>query len=448
MTANRLRNILLLAFLITMVVVAIVYLYSVSGVEEAGLRASGTVESVEVLIAPEVAGRVEQVLVGEADLVDVGDPLVKLDTELLQAQRARAAAAVETAEAALRNAEANLAVVHTQVEITRRAARFEHMPVREEAWEEASPGEFELPIWYYVRSEEIAAAETEVRAALEELEEENASLEAFIEDLTMEDLLAAETRLVDARNRFLIADEVLERARRARDDQVLEDYAEQLYDAAEDELEAAQSDYEQLLSDKEAEDLLDVRARLAVVQERYDSALDRLAELQSGEFSLQVLVVEQSLEQAHAAVVQAEAALRQAAAELTVISLQLEKYTLYAPASGVVATRNVEPGEVVQPGVALMTLYQLEKMTITVFVPEDQYGRIILGQRVIVTVDSFPDETFSATVTHIADRAEFTPRNVQTQEGRRTTVFAVELVLEDLTGRLKPGMPADVDFGE
>lgn len=448
MTINRLRNILLFAFLTILVVVAIFYLYSVSGEEETGLRASGSVEAVEVVVAAEVAGRVELVMAGEGELVKVGDSLIILDDELLQAQRARAAAAVETAKAALRNAEANLAVMDVQAEITHRAARLEDLPARQDAWQVVAPGEFELPIWYFERPEEIEAAEAEVEAALEGLEEEKANLEELLDDSTMKDLLEAEARLVNARSRFLVADEVLERARRARDDEELEDYAEQFYDAAEDELEAAQSDYEQNLSDKEAEDLLEVRARLAVAQERYDSARDRLAELQGGEFSLQVRAAEQSLEQAQAVIAQAEAALRQASAELAVISLQLEKYTLYAPTSGVVATRNIEPGEVVQPGVTLMSLYQLDQMNITVFVPEDRYGRIRLGQRAIVTVDSFPQETFTATVIRVADQAEYTPRNVQTDEGRRTTVFAIELVLEDPTGRLKPGMPADVDFGE
>jgi hypothetical protein len=65
-----------------------------------------------------------------------------------------------------------------------------------------------------------------------------------------------------------------------------------------------------------------------------------------------------------------------------------------------------------------------------------------------MTVDSFPDETFTATVTRIADQAEFTPRNVQTEDGRRATVFAIDLALLDPTGRLKPGMPADVEFVE
>jgi HlyD family secretion protein len=49
-------------------------------------------------------------------------------------------------------------------------------------------------------------------------------------------------------------------------------------------------------------------------------------------------------------------------------------------------------------------------------------------------------------VSRIADKAEFTPRNVQTEEGRSTTVFAVELALSNPGGLLKPGMPADVTF--
>jgi multidrug resistance efflux pump len=79
-------------------------------------------------------------------------------------------------------------------------------------------------------------------------------------------------------------------------------------------------------------------------------------------------------------------------------------------------------------------------------VPEDRYGEIQLGDKAQVSVDSFPDETFDAVVVRIADRAEFTPRNVQTEEDRRTTVYAVELLVETTLGKLKPGMPADVVF--
>jgi HlyD family secretion protein len=109
-------------------------------------------------------------------------------------------------------------------------------------------------------------------------------------------------------------------------------------------------------------------------------------------------------------------------------------------------TRNVEPGEFVQPGATALTLADLSDLTITVYVPEDRYGQISLGQQAQVTVDSFPGVTFQAVVSHIADQAEFTPRNVQTVEGRSSTVYAIELKVTDTDGRLKIGMPADVTF--
>ncbi len=150
---------------------------------------------------------------------------------------------------------------------------------------------------------------------------------------------------------------------------------------------------------------------------------------------------------AEAALEGATKAIDQAQAELDWIDVQLAKLTIHAPVSGVITVRHVEPGEVVQPGATVLTLSQLDRLRITVYLPEDRYGQVNLGQRAQVTVDSFPNEVFSALVMRIADRAEYTPRNVQTEEGRRTTVFAVELSVENPLGRLKPGMPADVTFG-
>ena len=65
-----------------------------------------------------------------------------------------------------------------------------------------------------------------------------------------------------------------------------------------------------------------------------------------------------------------------------------------------------------------------------------------------MTVDSYPATVFTGTVSHIADRAEFTPRNVQTTDSRKTTVFAIKLALGQNGGQLKPGMPADVNLGK
>jgi HlyD family secretion protein len=100
------------------------------------------------------------------------------------------------------------------------------------------------------------------------------------------------------------------------------------------------------------------------------------------------------------------------------------------------------------PGATLLIIGDTAHLYMTVYIPENRYGEVNLGQTVQVNVDSFPGQAFTAKVTRIADRAEFTPRNVQTAEGRATTVFAVKLAVENADGKLKPGMPADVVFEE
>ena len=100
------------------------------------------------------------------------------------------------------------------------------------------------------------------------------------------------------------------------------------------------------------------------------------------------------------------------------------------------------------PGGTLVVLADLGHLSVTVYLPEDRYGEVKLGDAASVTVDSFPGQIFRGTVQHIADQAEFTPRNVQTPAGRRTTVFAVKLAVDNPEGKLKPGMPADVVFGQ
>jgi len=115
-----------------------------------------------------------------------------------------------------------------------------------------------------------------------------------------------------------------------------------------------------------------------------------------------------------------------------------------APIAGVLLTRAIEPGEIAAPGGTLLVVGDLSTLTLTVYVPEDRYGQLFLGQTYPVSVDSFPDQTFTGRITHIADQAEFTPRNVQTVQGRKKTVYAVRLTIENPDFALKPGMPADV----
>jgi multidrug resistance efflux pump len=154
------------------------------------------------------------------------------------------------------------------------------------------------------------------------------------------------------------------------------------------------------------------------------------------------------VEAANSGVQQAEAALAQAKAALALIDIQLEKAIITSPTDGVVLTRNLEEGEMLVPGSVALTIGQLDEVSLTVYIPETEYGKIKLGDTVSITVDSFPGKNFSGTVTYISDQAEFTPRNVQTVDGRKTTVYAVKITVPNEKLELKPGMPADVIFIE
>lgn len=142
----------------------------------------------------------------------------------------------------------------------------------------------------------------------------------------------------------------------------------------------------------------------------------------------------------------AEAQVESARAALALLDAQKEKYTLTSPVDGLVLTRGFQPGEFAAPGSVIITLGREGSLTLTVYVPETDLGRITLGQPVEVRVDSFPAEVFHGRVLSVSERAEFTPRNVQTQASRTSTVFAVRLTLDDGNGKLKAGMPADVEF--
>lgn len=426
---------------------------------EDGLSSSGTVETVEVTVSPEASGRVVEVLAEEGQLVEAGQVLFRLDGSLLEAQRtqaetafASAQAGVDVAGTALQVTQAALDSAQTQYDLELANARLQEQPQRTSAWTANQPTEFELPAWYFTRTEALSAAQAEVQAAREDLKAEQASYADLTSESEYAELLAAEERLAQAQQAFLVAQQVLDLAQ-AQSERTVRDEAQSSFDAAKAEVEAAQEDYDAMLSDEEADDILEGRAKLAVAQERYDTALDRYNAMLTGEDSLRVQAAsaavrqaETNLAQADSQLVQAQAAIDQVRAQIDLIDVQIEKLTVTAAVGGVILSRNIELGEVVAVGAAAMTIGQLDQLSITVYIPEDRYGEIDLGQAATVTVDSFPNETFRGTVVRIADQAEFTPRNVQTDEGRRTTVFAVKLTVDDPAGKLKPGMPADVVF--
>ncbi len=419
--------------------------------DNSALTASGTIEAVEITISPELSGKVAEVLVDEGDLVKSGDVLFRLDEALLQAQRAVAAAGLDTARAAASIASAALDTARAQYELTLTAAHAEAAAARTAGWRAANPSGYTLPGWYFTREEEITAAQSAVEAAKSARDAAQTKLKtlllkAYRQDPASAGFITAEARLINAKAAFVVAKDVLDRASLARDNADLKSAAQDAYDTTKTELEDAQTAYDDLIDTNTAKNIITARAELSVAQERYDAARDRLTLLQTGDYSPRVAAAQAAVHQAEAAAYQAQIAVAQAEAQLALIDAQIGKLTVTAPADGVVLTRIIQPGEVVAPGSSALTLVRLDNLTITVYIPEDRYGEISLGQTVEVSVDSFPGITFTASVIHISDKAEFTPRNVQTVEGRKSTVFAIRLKVEDPQGKLKPGMPADVTF--
>jgi HlyD family secretion protein len=140
-----------------------------------------------------------------------------------------------------------------------------------------------------------------------------------------------------------------------------------------------------------------------------------------------------------------QAQLDQAAAALKIAELQLSYCTVVAPVDGVLLTKALDAGENAAPGKTLATIGRLDELTVTVYVAESDIGRVKVGQKAKLATDS-STATFDCSVVSVASQAEFTPTQVETKDQRVKLVYAVKLSVTDISGTLKPGMPADVTF--
>lgn len=136
----------------------------------------------------------------------------------------------------------------------------------------------------------------------------------------------------------------------------------------------------------------------------------------------------------------------QSKAAVELVRAQLENTIIISPIKGVVLEKNANPGEVVFPGIGLLTLADLSLVWLKIYINETQLGWVKLGQKAKVKVDSYPDKTFWGKVVHISDKAEFTPKDIQTKEERVKLVFGVKISLLNPEQELKPGMPADAEI--
>ncbi|MCI7612418.1 MAG: efflux RND transporter periplasmic adaptor subunit [Selenomonadaceae bacterium] len=122
----------------------------------------------------------------------------------------------------------------------------------------------------------------------------------------------------------------------------------------------------------------------------------------------------------------------------------LSQYELQAPDDGVIRSRLMEAGDMASPSKPVFKLSLPGKKWVRAYVPETELGRVYEGQQALVYIDSQPGKAINGQVGYISGTAEFTPKNVQTEELRTSLVYEVRVYVEDTDNVLRLGMPATV----
>lgn len=115
-----------------------------------------------------------------------------------------------------------------------------------------------------------------------------------------------------------------------------------------------------------------------------------------------------------------------------------------APSASTVEVLDVRPGDLIAPNTPVATLLEKDQIYVRIYIPETEIGRVKVGQKAEVRVDSFPKTAFDGVVEQINQQAEFLPRNVQTREERVHQVIGIKIRINDPAGRVLAGMAADV----
>jgi HlyD family secretion protein len=401
--------------------------------EDGDLMASGFIEAEEIAVAPELGGRVIELLVEEGDEVEAEQLLARLDGALLEAQIEAAQAALDVARVGLAQARAGARpeqIRQAEADLVRAEAAYDGAY---QVWQDLiavrdNPQELNAQI--ALAQAKVAAAEAGLAQATKLKDAAEIAYENYWD--AKDAMAAAEEKIKDIPEPLrpelpgvqldfhLIPSAYWKSWVGVNTAQAGLDGAR----AALNDLYAMKNDPQELSAQVDAAEA-QVRSAEAVVH----MAQARLDGLRAGATAEEISAAEAQVEQARAA--------------LDKLRVLQDKLTIVAPVGGLVLERSIHRGELAASGATLLTLGDLDEVTLTVYVPEDRLGYVQIGQEVEVRVDSFPERPFLGTVVAIAQEAEFTPSNVQTQEERVNMVFAVDVEIANPDHALKPGLPAD-----
>ena len=173
----------------------------------------------------------------------------------------------------------------------------------------------------------------------------------------------------------------------------------------------------------------------------YDNASSRFSQAEAALAAAnsnlgRIDATEKDIAQASAQVLLAKAMLNEA-------GIRLGYTKLLSPLNGIITSRNIELGEVVSPGREVMTVSDLTRVYLKIYVRETEIGKVRPGQPAEVKIDSMPERVFKGNVSYISQVAEFTPKIIQTKEERVKYVYLVKISIYNPDLSLKSGLPAD-----
>jgi HlyD family secretion protein len=352
---------------------------------------SGNIEMTQVNVGFKSAGQLEEITVREGDSIQKGQVLARLDRNQLVQQRAGAAAA-------LAGAQAQLAQAGTAAEWQRRTV-----------------------------SGEIHAREAEVRAV-------EARLEELERGSRPQEIKEAQAAVSAARTELERASRDWERAQALYKD---EDISTQQYDQFRARYESASAALRQA---EERAALVQEGPRKETIAAAQAQVARARATLDVGEANrLEVRRREQEITARQAEI----ARLR---AQIALIDEQLADTVAESPMDAVVLVKSADEGEIIAPGTTILTLGDVAHPWLRGYINQTDLGRVKLGQHVKVTTDSYPGKAYDGRITFIASEAEFTPKQIQTQEERVKLVYRIKVEVENPHRELKLNMPADAEI--
>lgn len=362
-----------------------------NGADDDRILLSGNIEFTQVHIAFKVPGKLVDFPVREGDSVEAGAILARLDMQQQQMQRAREAAA-------LRVAETSLAQHLTAIE--------------------------------YLR----ASLEADISARGAQVRQASAGLDQLLAGSRDQEIRQAEAMVRQAESQHALAGEDWERA------QTL---------LGNDDITASQYDR--------------YRSQFTASQAALEQAAQRLSLVREGPRREDIDRARAALDQARAALGQAEAArleirrkqqetdtrraqIDQARAQVGLIDTVIADGTVAAPIDGIILQKSAEAGEIVAAGTTIATLGDIGRPWLRGYIRQQDHGRVRLGMKVRITTDSYPDKVYQGRLSYIASEAEFTPKQIQTQEERVKLVYRIKVDVDNPRQELKLNMPASAEI--